>query len=335
MRTITRQIRTRPGAGRGLRLRGAVRAGADERADRGGHDGAGAVGADRRDGDPGDQLDHGRSRRRHADDRQRPGAVPPGARATARPEKLTGQLTTPQGEAAVSGNLVVRFAGPGDLLASGHPEGGGSLPENLGLIRSRDHGDTWESVAGLGEGDYHELEVVGDLIIAVNAESPDIQVSRDGGRSWESKTPPAPPIDVVVDPGDPQRWAVSTEQGTFSSSDGGGSWRPRDPTFGARLMWPDAGRALRRRPQRQGARQRGRRHAAGSDRGDVGGLPSEVADRTKRRVARGGGRWEGPPVGRRARVGNRDDLALTLARNRCMRSTNTTWVLLGDPPKVD
>ena len=192
------------------------------------------------------------------------------------PHEVTGQLTTPQGEAAVSGNLVVRFAGPGDLLASGHPEGGGSLPENLGLIRSRDHGDTWESVAGLGEGDYHELEVVGDLIIAVNAESPDIQVSRDGGRSWESKTPPAPPIDVVVDPGDPQRWAVSTEEGTFSSSDGGGSWRPRDPSFGARLIWPepDALYSIDRNGKVRVSEDRGE---TWTDRGDVGGLPSEVA----------------------------------------------------------
>ncbi len=219
------------------------------------------------------------------------------------PEEVTGQLTTPQGEAAVSGNLVVRFAGPGDLLASGHPEGGGSLPENLGLIRSRDHGDTWESVAGLGEGDYHELEVVGDLIIAVNAESPDIQVSRDGGRSWEAKTPPAPPIDVVVDPGDPQRWAVSTEEGTFSSSDGGGSWRPRDPTFGARLIWPasDALYSIDRNGKVRVSPDAGR---SWRDRGDVGGLPSEVAAGRKnellvavvggkvRRSTDGGARWD-------------------------------------------
>jgi len=224
----------------------------------------------------------------------------PGASA---PEELTGQLTTPQGEAPVSGNLVVRFAGPRDLLASGHPEGGSSLPENLGLIRSRDHGDTWESVAGLGEGDYHELEVVGDLIIAVNAESPDIQVSRDGGQSWESKTPPAPPIDVVVDPGDPQRWAVSTEEGTFSSSDGGGSWRPRDPSFGARLIWPapDALYSIDRNGKVRVSPDAGR---SWRDRGDVGGLPSEVAAGRKnellaavvggkvRRSTDGGDRWE-------------------------------------------
>ena len=37
-------------------------------------------------------------------------------------------------------------------MGSGHPAGPGALPENLGRIRSRDNGDTWESVNGLGQG---------------------------------------------------------------------------------------------------------------------------------------------------------------------------------------
>jgi hypothetical protein len=195
-------------------------------------------------------------------------------------ERLTGKLSTPEGEAEVSGNLVVRYAGPGDLLASGHPAGESALPENLGLIRSRDHGETWESVAGLGEGDYHELEIAGDQIVAVNAESPDIQVSRDGGRSWEARTPPAAPIDVVVDPGDPQRWAVSTEQGTFISTNGGGSWRPRDTTFGARLVWqkPDALYSMDRNGLIRVSSDGGR---SWEERGELGGLPSEFASGQK------------------------------------------------------
>jgi hypothetical protein len=153
-------------------------------------------------------------------------------------ERIIGKLTAPQGEGTVSGNLVVRFAGPGDLLASGHPQ-------------------------------------AGDLIVAVNAESPDIQVSRDGGRSWESRTPPAAPIDVVVDPGDAEHWAVSTEQGTFFSGDGGGSWRPRDTTFGARLVWP-AKDALFSVDRNGGVRVSPDGGRSWDERGEVGGLPSEV-----------------------------------------------------------
>ena len=196
--------------------------------------------------------------------------VAPGAKEA---ERLTGKLSTPQGEGTVSGNLVVRFAGDGDLLASGHPQDG-ALPENLGLIRSSDHGDTWKSVDG-PEADYHELEIAGELIVAVNAESPDIQVSRDGGRSWEPRTPPAAPIDVVVDPGDAQHWAVSTEQGTFFSSDGGGSWRPRDTTFGARLVWPEKD-ALYSIDRNGGVRVSPDGGRSWDERGQVGGLPSEV-----------------------------------------------------------
>jgi hypothetical protein len=197
--------------------------------------------------------------------------IAPGAKGA---ERITGKLTTAQGEGTVSGNLVVRFAAAGDLLASGHPQEG-ALPENLGLIRSSDGGDNWKAVDG-PDADYHELEIAGDLIVAVNAESPDIQVSGDGGHSWESRTPPAAPIDVVVDPGDAQHWAVSTEQGTFFSSDGGGSWRPRDTTFGARLIWP-ARDALYSIDRNGGVRVSSDGGRSWDERGEVGGLPSEVS----------------------------------------------------------
>ena len=158
-------------------------------------------------------------------------------------ERVTGELTTPDGAGPVSSNLVIRYAGPGELLGSGHPEGGGTaLPENLGLIRSGDAGDTWESVSQLGESDFHILQARGDHVVAVRVDETDIQVSGDGGASFESRTPPDMPLDVAFDPKDPQRMVVATQQGTFSSGDGGGSWRPRDPSPTEQLAWaaPDA-----------------------------------------------------------------------------------------------
>ncbi len=43
-------------------------------------------------------------------------------------------------------------------------------------------------------------------------------------------------------PADPAHWAVSNDQGVFISKNEGGSWRQRDPIFGARIAWgaPDA-----------------------------------------------------------------------------------------------
>jgi hypothetical protein len=198
--------------------------------------------------------------------------VKPGAK---RGERLTGTLTTPQASGQVSGNLVVRFAGPGDVLASGHPLGGG-LPENLGLIRSKDHGETWAPVAELGDADYPELEVAGQLIVGVKADAPDIVASSDGGRTWTKSTPPAAPIDVVVDPADPRHWGVSTAQGTFVSSNAGGSWRPRDTTFGARLAWP-AKDALYSLDPNGKLRVSGDGGRTWKDRGDAGGMPSELS----------------------------------------------------------
>jgi hypothetical protein len=153
-------------------------------------------------------------------------------------ERVTGELTTPDGSGPVSSSLVVRYAGPGDLLGSGHPEGGGtSLPENLGLMRSGDAGDTWEPVSALDDADFHILQARGDRVVAVRADELDVQVSADGGSSFEARTPPDTPLDVAFDPDDPQRMVVATQQGTFSSSDEGQSWRPRDASPSEQLAW--------------------------------------------------------------------------------------------------
>lgn len=86
----------------------------------------------------------------------------------------------------VSSNLVIRYAGPGELIASGHPEGGGSLPENLGLMRSRDAGETWETVAERGQSDYHLLQAAGRRIAGVRA---DHRTRRSTSRSTRPTRP--------------------------------------------------------------------------------------------------------------------------------------------------
>jgi photosystem II stability/assembly factor-like uncharacterized protein len=140
-------------------------------------------------------------------------------------------------------DLVVRFAGPDDVLASGHSRGG-TLPVNIGLVRSADDGRTWEPVSGLDEADYHDLEIAGERIVALRVDKLDVQVSHDGGRTFKEQAAPAAAraLDIAVNPGDPEQWAVGTEQGTFISTNSGGSWRQRDTTSGARVAWvrPDA-----------------------------------------------------------------------------------------------
>ena len=146
-------------------------------------------------------------------------------------------MTAPAGTGPLR-DLVMRFAGPGELIASGH-SAGGSLPNIVGLIRSPDRGKTWQEVSGMNTADYHEIEITPALLVGLRADNSVIYASRDRGRTFKERTPPAeaPPIDVSVDPVDPNQWAVSTDQGTFFSVNEGGSWRLRDSTFGPRLTW--------------------------------------------------------------------------------------------------
>lgn len=156
---------------------------------------------------------------------------------------VEGELTTPDGTGTIAPNLVLRYTGPGQLLASGHPKDGGSgLPENLGLIRSDDDGATWTPVSLLGEEDFHALDVRGDVVAGQPVEAARVLVSDDGGKTFAQRTPPAVPIDLDLDPSDPRRVALTTADGVFVSTDGGGSWRQRDVATGeSHLAWAEQG----------------------------------------------------------------------------------------------
>jgi hypothetical protein len=160
-----------------------------------------------------------------------------------RAEPFDGELTTPSGAGAISPNLVMRFAGPGELIGSGHPKDPASgLPENLGLIRSDDGGASWSSVSLLGEEDLHALDVRDDVIAGQPVEAARVLVSTDGGRSFEERTAPSAPLDVDLDPANPRRIAITTADGLFVSRDAGATWRQRDVlTTETHLAWSETG----------------------------------------------------------------------------------------------
>jgi photosystem II stability/assembly factor-like uncharacterized protein len=165
-------------------------------------------------------------------------------------ERVVGELRTPKGSGPVSSNLVVSSPVAGELLASGHPDSAGSpLPQNLGLIKSMDGGATWEPLSGLARDDFHIIQAVGDRVVVVGADGSAIRVSTNAGRSFDvRRAPPSPPVDVAFDPGDPDRMAMTSEQGLYTSSNEGRSWRPRDTVASAHLAWAPSGELYRADP---------------------------------------------------------------------------------------
>jgi hypothetical protein len=192
--------------------------------------------------------------------------------------------------------------GPDRFVGSGHPDPNDpDSPPNLGLIESRDGGETWNSVSLLSEADFHVLRSSGDRIYGYDGTQGRLMVSTDGGRRWAQRTPPAAMFDLAMDPGDPDRIVTSTERGVFSSADAGNSWQPlRDDTAGL-LAWPAADRLYL--VDGQGAVQQsgdgGRRWRPT---GNIGGQPvafiahdaelyAALADSTVKRSTDGGASW--------------------------------------------
>lgn len=135
-------------------------------------------------------------------------------------------------------------AGPDRFLGSGHPDARADLPPLLGLIRSDDAGRTWKPVSLLGEADFHVLRTLGDRVYGFDATQGRLMVSRDGGATWRERRPPAGIFDLAIDPANPERVLVSTEQGLYLSGDGGRRWRPKDSSRAGLLAWTDAGITL-------------------------------------------------------------------------------------------
>lgn len=165
-------------------------------------------------------------------------------------------------------------AGPNQFLGSGHPDLRDDLPPLLGLIESRDAGETWTPISLQGEADFHALRVRGNQIVGYDATNRQVMTSNDRGRTWRSSSPPEPLIDLVVDPDSPDRLLAAGESNLFSSVDRGKTWKHLEEGTGL-LAWP--------RPDRLylldgGGRLWFSRDAGGrwQGRGQIGGRPAAL-----------------------------------------------------------
>ncbi len=100
----------------------------------------------------------------------------------------------------------------GRLLASGHPAvADGSRPANLGLMESRDGGETWTTLSLAGAADFHALDHAAQRLWGIDSVSGALIVSADG-RAWDL-VHSGPLLDVAADPGDPARAVATTPEG--------------------------------------------------------------------------------------------------------------------------
>jgi hypothetical protein len=136
-------------------------------------------------------------------------------------------------------------AGPGDLLASGHPDLGdeslqvqGKAPL-LGLVGSSD-GVRWQPLSLLGDVDFHSLVTAHEQVYGLDSQTGALMVSNDR-RAWDVRAEGLPFTDIAVDPTDPDTLLGAGAASVAASADGGRSWRLVGEQRLQYLSWNGAG----------------------------------------------------------------------------------------------
>jgi hypothetical protein len=136
-------------------------------------------------------------------------------------------------------------AGPGDFLASGHPDlqtptlRAPGKPPLLGLVRSSDGGASWQPLSLLGEADFHSLQVTHGLVYGYDSTGGRFMVSPDR-KTFETRST-IELIDFAVSPQDPDLIVASARNGLVRSSDGGRTWTPVSDAGYVVLDWAGTG----------------------------------------------------------------------------------------------
>jgi hypothetical protein len=127
--------------------------------------------------------------------------------------------------------------GPDRFLGSGHPGQFDNAVNPLGLISSRDAGQSWENVSLEGQADFHVLRFAEGRVYGYDAGNGRLMASADRGGSWTELAAPAPLLDLAAKPGAPREVVASGEGGIYRSSDAGRSWGRAGREIGF-LGWP-------------------------------------------------------------------------------------------------
>lgn len=130
---------------------------------------------------------------------------------------------TPRRVGPVIDLMGFSVAGPGHYYASGHPGTATDLPQPVGLIESRDGGNTWTVLSRGGQSDFHALTTAGAGVVgfdgAVRA-TPDGRTWTDGNLDSQPRTLAGSRVRATV--------LATTQEGLMRSTDGGVTWALMD-----------------------------------------------------------------------------------------------------------
>ena len=180
--------------------------------------------------------------------------------------------------------MAFKVVGPDRFLGSGHPDAREGLPPFLGLIESRDAGESWKPISLLGKADFHLLVSAGRHVYGFGSDwetrEEQLLLSRDGGRNWNRLRAPESLVGLAAKPNEPRLVIAAGQRGLWHSDDGGRRWtRLGGPT--GLLGWPRATALFRVDPAGRVHRSRdeGRRwQAVGENGGEPGAFLAQTAD---------------------------------------------------------
>ena len=144
------------------------------------------------------------------------------------------------------GDLVQDFmgftvTGPDEFLASGHPDPADrQQPPHMGLIKSSDAGQSWESLSLHGSADFHTLEYRHGRVYGYDSQSGTVMVSLDQ-KSWQRRAE-IPASGLAVSPADADEILATTPQGLLRSNDGALTFTAAtDAPALVLVSWPERG----------------------------------------------------------------------------------------------
>ena len=130
---------------------------------------------------------------------------------------------TPERVGPVIDLMGFTVAGPGHYYASGHPGTATDLPQPVGLIESRDGGNTWTVLSRGGGSDFHALTTAGSTVVGFDG----VLRSTADGRTWRAVNLDAQPR-TLAGSRNGSTVLATTPEGLMHSTDAGLSWRWMD-----------------------------------------------------------------------------------------------------------